>query len=219
MGWPLLMNSEEREVVGQIIQSYENPVVVELGAYHGEEGPIFESLSRSPLTHVMVEADPANCAYIEDNVSYHLNGRRRLMRGAVAQTDGYVTFYPSKDSRDGATGSGSTMRPSGHLQHFPTIKFGEGIQIPAYTLDYIFVYQGLSRIDLLWVDIQGAEREMIAGAQHALAFTRWLFMEAEEIQMYHGQALKNELIAMLPGWKLERDFGFNILLRNLDYNA
>ena len=45
--------------------------------------------------------------------------------------------------------------------------------------------------------------------------TRFAFMEAEEIQMYEGQALKAELIDLMgPAWTLIGDFGYNILLRN-----
>jgi hypothetical protein len=32
--------------------------------------------------------------------------------------------------------------------------------------------------------------------------------------LYEGEALKPELIALLPGWTLLEDFGFNLLLRN-----
>jgi hypothetical protein len=55
---------------------------------------------------------------------------------------------------------------------------------------------------------------MIAGGKNALAHTRYCFMEAETVELYRGEALKPDLIALLPGWKLTDDFGYNILLRN-----
>jgi FkbM family methyltransferase len=47
------------------------------------------------------------------------------------------------------------------------------------TLDSVARETQLDRIDLLWVDIQGAERDMIAGGRHALSRTRYMMIEAE----------------------------------------
>jgi hypothetical protein len=58
---------------------------------------------------------------------------------------------------------------------------------------------------------------MIAGGQAALEQTHFLFIEAESVEMYAGQATKPELLKLLPGWKVLEDFGFNILLENGAY--
>jgi hypothetical protein len=86
--------------------------------------------------------------------------------------------------------------------------------VPCYTLDTIFRCEGLAKIDLLWVDIQGAERDMIQGGGFALAHTRYLFIEAETEELYAGEALKPELLALLGdhGFALVQDFGCNVLL-------
>ena len=89
--------------------------------------------------------------------------------------------------------------------------------VETLTLDSIFGQERLKKIDLLWVDIQGAERNMIAGGQKALSHTRYVFMEAETVELYEGEALKADLIAALPGWTLLADFGSNILLRNENF--
>ncbi len=70
------------------------------------------------------------------------------------------------------------------------------------------------KIDLLWTDIQGAERDMIAGGQGALAHTRYLMMEVEAGELYEGQALRDELITILSGWKIFADMGQNMLFCN-----
>ncbi len=76
------------------------------------------------------------------------------------------------------------------------------------------VTEQIESVDLLWVDIQGAERDMIAGGQRTLKNTRYLFIEAEEQQFYEGQAVRPELLAMLPGWEVIGEFDYNLLLRN-----
>ena len=210
------MTSEEFNAVYALMHQVENPVVVELGAYRGEDGQNFERMIRDgqTLLHIMVEPDFHNQEVIANVGHRPLGPNRRLIRGAIASQPGRRHFRFSHDSRDDSRGSGSILEPTGHLEHFPTIAFEEPAIVECFTLDQIFATEGLTKIDLLWVDIQGAEREMIMGGKEALAKTRFCFMEAEEIELYAGQALKPELIALLDGWTLIEDFGFNILLGN-----
>ncbi len=90
--------------------------------------------------------------------------------------------------------------------------------VHVYTLDAIFEREWLTKIDLLWVDIQGAERDMIAGGAKALSHTRYMFMEAETTELYEGQAMRGELLAMLPGWTLLGEFEANVLLWNDNFS-
>ena len=75
-----------------------------------------------------------------------------------------------------------------------------------------------SKIDLLWCDIQGAENLMIAGGQKALQHTRYLVMEAGTVELYEGESLRPELISMLPGWKVLREFEDNVVMQNLNFS-
>jgi len=213
---------EEFTAVQKLLQPITCPVIVELGAYRGEDSHNFERMiaAGETLLHVMVEPDWRNQAYIAQNEHRPLGSNRRLIRGAIASQPGRRHFRVSLDSRDNSRGSGSILEPTGHLEHFPTITFEDPEVVNCYTLDGIFYDEYLSKIDLLWVDIQGAEREMIMGGHDALEKTRFCFMEAEEIEMYSGQALKPELIALLEpsGWRLVQDFGFNILLENTRFD-
>ena len=215
------MTPQEFNSVHAVMHAIENPVIVELGAYRGEDSYNFERIVNCTpnLLHVMVEPDPTNYAFIEANEHRPLGGRRRLIKGAVASTGGMRTFRFSYDSRDGSRGSGSIIEPSGHLEYFPTITFAETAEVECFTLNEIFEHENIEKIDLLWVDIQGAERDMIAGGRKALAHTRYCFMEAEDVELYAGQALKPELISLMSGWKLIEDFGFNILLENEKFSA
>jgi FkbM family methyltransferase len=205
------VTSEERAAIYPALQ-VESPIVVNLGAYCGEDEPDFRALAQpNELKLIMVEPDPRNIEIIEKKP---LSENRQLIKGAIAECSCYRDFRFSYDSRDGSRGSGSLMKPTGHLKHFPTISFSEPEIVRCYTLDEIFLDSRLSKIDLLWVDIQGAERHMIEGGIWTLLFTRYCFMEAEEIELYKGQALKAELIELMKGYTLIADFGYNILLKN-----
>lgn len=215
------MNDDEYMAVRKVCSPLRQPVIVELGARTGEDEDALRRAFREPCKYVMVEADMQNCQAIMDHShSSQMSGayltiNRRLILGAVAGHNGLVTFHGSKSADDART-SGSIRRPTGHLRFFPEIEFPDELKtvVPCYTLDEIFRRELLEKIDLLWVDIQGAERDMIAGGAAALARTRYLFIEAEETELYEGEALKPELIAMLPGWNVLQDFGYNLLMRN-----
>ena len=82
-----------------------------------------------------------------------------------------------------------------------------------WSLDHLTYSLGIfGEIDMLWVDIQGAERDMIAGGQNALSRTRYLFIEAETTELYEGMALRDELLTLLPGFKVIEEFEYNLLL-------
>lgn len=200
-----------RGVLGDILQ----PVVVELGAHIGEDGPTFEAACKDGerLIHVMVEPDPYNAELIR-LLPQSATRDVRLIEAACADINGLRNFHRSY-SDDGHRASGSLLKPTGHLVYFPDIKFGFPISVRCYTLDRIFVHQGLTKIDLLYVDVQGSERMVIAGGQMALRHTRYAFMEAEpRVQLYEGEALKAELIELMEGWEMVGDFDYNVLFRN-----
>lgn len=183
------------------------PRIIEIGAHHGEDGPFLDSLGMGgPGLHIMCEPDPSNCKQIVHGQN------RKILQIAVGAIHSVRDFYPSEGVD--ATGSGSLLVPTGHLEHFPDTKFTRIINVACFTLDEIFFDYNVGHIDLIYADMQGAEAEMIRGGPHALAKTRFAFMEAEEIELYAGQTLKPDLIKMLDGWTLVEDFGANILMRN-----
>ena len=136
-----------------------------------------------------------------------------LILGAISCSDGEAAFLIS-ESPDGSHTSGSIRRPTGHYDKYPDVQFTGVAKVPAWMLDSIFAKDWLTKIDLLWADIQGAEGDMIIGGRRALERTRYLFMEVEDVEMYRGQALRSDLLGMLQGWRLVQDFGDNVLLLN-----
>ena len=187
-----------------------NPIIIELGALFGEEYAWMEKEFNPLGKYLAVEADPRNCALFRQRLPT-LN----LIEGAVAAKTGPVEFHQCDNDKDQAFGSGSIRAPKKHLEFFPWCRFDKTVTVQGYSLDDIYsnFISLTERVDLLWVDLQGAERDMIAGGTWALSRTRFMMIEAEEHEFYEGQALKPELISMLPDWEVLEDFGFNLLLR------
>lgn len=203
----------EKEKLREVLYPLRSPCIVNLGAYQGEDEEWHREACREQVHYVMVEPDVRNAQVILDNGG--ISQTRRLIIGAVAKHSGDVVFYGNALS-DAHRGSGSIRPPDEHLKFFPDIHFPEAAKtvVPAYSLDDIFKREWLSKIDLLWCDVQGAEADMIRGGQNALSHTRYLFLETETARLYSGMALKEELLGMLAGWKLIEDFRENCLLHN-----
>lgn len=214
------MSPAELRAIGQLIESFRNPVIVELGAHLGEDGKVFESLvaPSEKLRHIMVEPDPANAEVIGKRMALPSRHERILVIAAIADRSGEREFNFSWEPGD-IRGSGSLLKPTGHLARIPRVKFPRSGKVPCLSLDQLCRDEKLTSIDLLWVDIQGAEREMIKGGRNGLAMSRYCFMEAEAVELYEGQALKPELISLMEGWEVIEEFEFNILLRNLSYRG
>jgi FkbM family methyltransferase len=75
----------------------------------------------------------------------------------------------------------------------------EEIEVPVTTLDSYLARTGISHVDLLKVDVEGAEMSVFRGARDALANGRIsvIFMEAMFIPHYEGQPLFHDLVSHL----------------------
>ena len=210
-----MSTEDERKAIKAVMNCVRSPTIVDLGARLGEEEFWLREACSEEAHYVMCEADLRNCQVILDR---GINRTRRLIVGAIAGYTGSIEFHGS--IVDGNTrGSGSIRKPTLHHEIFPSVEFPASLKtlVPCYTLDHIFSREWLSKIDLLWVDIQGAERDMIAGGSRALMHTRYLFIETEDRELYEGMALKSDLMLALPGWTLLHDFGYNCLLINENF--
>lgn len=207
-----MSSQREKDAVTKILRGIDGPVIVELGAHVGEEHKWLSKLN--PSRYVMVEPDLNNWKAIADQPNIQSS---EVYLGAIAPHNGTIRFNASENNLSINRASGSIRTPTGHLKYFPEVSF-RPIAVPCWTFDFFTKLADISNIDLLWCDIQGAERDMIAGGKNALAHTRYMMIEAEpEVELYEGQALKPELLAMLPEWEVIEDFGYNVLLCNKAY--
>lgn len=206
-----MSSAAEKEAVRGILAGFgPNPMIVELGAHVGEEAEWIMPLCNQPR-YLMVEPDIRNYQRIRRYPGLD------VINCAIASYNGETVFFMSENIESNNNASGSIRMPTGHIDHFPQVTF-MAAKSPCYTLDKIAYDEHIDHIDLLWCDIQGAERDMIEGGRATLAKTRYMMIEAEpEVELYEGQALKPELIAMLPDWVVLKDFGYNLLMWNSKY--
>lgn len=203
----------EREYAVEIVSRPRGRVtnILELGAHHGHDTALLYDAALKPVKYVAVEADPRNIPLLEQRIYPR---KVEVVHAAVWDRMGELDLHLSHGE---GMGSSSVRPPLKHLEHFPDISFSGTMRVPALPLDSIALYYAITHVDLIWCDIQGAEKNMIEGAPMTLSRTAWLLTECDRIEMYEGQATRDELLDLLgPYWELVAEWpeNANLLLRN-----
>jgi FkbM family methyltransferase len=73
------------------------------------------------------------------------------------------------------------------LEKWPWVTFKSQIEVPIKRLDDWAASKSIVDIDFIWADVQGAESDLIAGAQDALSRTRFFYTEFSDEEWYEGQ--------------------------------
>lgn len=156
------------------------------------------------------------------------SSRASLSEQAVGGYDGSTQFFASfgtpaenyngELSRDWDL-SGSIRRPTEHLEKHPWIGFRNPQIVTMVTLDTFFEQKGLfdspsTIVSLIWMDVQGAEGDVILGAPKTLERTKFLYTEYSNDELYDGQPSLNKLCKLLPDFSIQRLWKNDVLFQN-----
>jgi FkbM family methyltransferase len=191
------------------------PTVFELGAADGvDTGRLFAAAMKAngavPLYYAF---EPDHRNFLRCRAA-GLPPEVRLFASAVGATNGEVALHLSSGEHDGRMWerSSSIRQPKEHLARFPWVHFDRIDRVPIVTLDWFCLCQDVAAIDFLWMDLQGAERDVVAGGTRMLPRTKFIFMERESVEMFEGQWVGDE--AILPGFGVSAAFPYDLLLYN-----
>ena len=147
----------------------------------------------------------------------------KFVPAAAGATDGVVDFYLSSgvESREGHFkqsfyGSSSIKEPDKCSVYWPDMKFRK-IQCKCYRLDTYCAERKIEKIDFIWTDVQGAERDMIEGATHTLSNTRYFYTEISDGDQYKAVGYEGAegILSLLPGkWSLVERYEHDALYKN-----
>lgn len=201
-----------REKIVEIVRSFRPPVtILELGAHDGTDTLWLAGVAGPHATYIVVEPDPRVFSVLEEAVKPL--PQVQCYEIAIANHNGEARLYLSDNDSGIVPASSSIKKPKEHLQRWPWCSFDKSISVACLTLDTLAEDLMGERIDLIWADIQGAEKEMVEGGRRTLAMTDWLYCESYDFEAYEGQALRHEFLAMLPDWDLVDQDQENVLLR------
>lgn len=164
--------------------------VLHVGAHQGQELPVYAKHKISPV--VMVEANPDLAAALRDKTAS--DAHVHLVEGAASEAEGTATFNIA--SFDQA----SSLLPMGtHKDLYPKIKFEREIEVRTLTLDAAVAESGVAPedINLLVMDIQGAELMALRGATQTLKHIDAIQTEINYSELYEGCPHISDLDAFL----------------------
>jgi FkbM family methyltransferase len=186
----------------------EASVVVDVGAYDGAVASEYLDLFPEAVCHAL-EPHPPSFRALSDLLGAH--PRARLHRLALGDTPGRGTLHTFPTS---ATNSllapvpdvGAMVGP-GHMDSF------ERVEIDVTTLDLFAEKEGLSRIDILKLDVQGAEVLALRGAERLLRARAigLVVTEVDFVEVYRGQAFYHDVATTLQdvGYRLYDFYNFH----------
>jgi FkbM family methyltransferase len=150
------------------------------------------------------ECNPDTLPLLHSNISAH--PRVHCVEAAVSDETGTVQFFKIDTTRtqtshaDGNPGASSLFVANGE---YPFEKYAqEPVSVQAITLDAFCEKMGIGQVDVIWMDLQGAELKALQGFERHLRKTRYIQVELTHFEIYRGQPLFSDVDRFL----LERGF-------------
>ena len=192
--------------LNNILPSVANPVIVEIGAHIGTDTAKIARLLQQPFTYLAVEPDNRNFEGLQKVCSeYGIT----LIPVVVSNKSGLVNFWQATTKSD----FNSLKKPIRNTTRPKDTEF-KSIKVQSFTLDKLVELYQLPKVDLLWMDVQGAELEVIGGATEILKKTHYLYTECQEGRYERQPGFAKIMMALGGVWKIVYKDPANVLLRN-----
>lgn len=198
-------------------------VICDIGACEGEDSVRYARLF--PRARIFAfEPLPANQALVRANLARYAVTQAELEPLALSDRAGEATFHVSSGRPPAlfaganwnyGNKSSSLLAPAGAGPMHGWLEFKETITVPTDTLDAFCARRGLTRIDFIQMDVQGAEQLVLRGATRMLPRITAVWLEVSRKENYRGQPLDTELarfmhahgFALAQSLYLENDTG------------
>lgn len=174
----------------------ENSIIIEAGAYDGYHTKLLSSLAYHGMVYSF-EPFPKMLNIAKKNLKGIKN--IRLYPYALSKFNGVTEFYLSEGDAEGEyLGSSSILPPSDQMKvYFPKIEFKKKIFVKCITLDEFTKKHNIKKIDFIWLDLQGAELEVLKASPETLSITKLIKTEVSNKEIYAGSAVTQDLIEFM----------------------
>lgn len=214
------MSDEIHPILRTLFSRDTTAVFLEIGCHYGHDS--MQLRTSFPNARIICfEPDPRNIyTFKRSGVHKHVE----LIEAAVSDTDGTTTMYlsggrpaqvPKNAEPVGWTASSSIKKPDQVTKIYPWMNFTQTAKVTTTRLDTFCAQNNIDQIGFIWADVQGAEAEVLAGGQGALAKTKYLFTEFGFQRLYEGELGPDDILARLPGkWDIMGRWTYDMLLKN-----
>ncbi|MCC5841384.1 MAG: FkbM family methyltransferase [Opitutales bacterium] len=178
-----------------------DPVVLEAGAHNGNNTAEIALFWPEALIHAF-EPVPSIQAKLAEKTQPFGN-RIKIYPVGLGSEEGTLKMNLS-GGEDADTQSSSFLRPleAAQKKEFSFLRFERSISVPVTTIDSWALHQGVEKIDLLWLDLQGYELNALRAGERMLKKATALHLEVSLVQLYEGAPLYSDIV----DWLLKRGF-------------
>jgi FkbM family methyltransferase len=136
-------------------------IIIDCGAYIGLYSIISSKLSGNDGKIISIEPNPSVFEHLRRNIQLNKIENSILLNIALADREGEMEFFIPKVSA-----AGSTF----YLEHLSLQKVAEfnKMVVKTMTLDKLILMENLNRVNIVKIDVEGAELLVLRGAQNAL---------------------------------------------------
>jgi FkbM family methyltransferase len=187
----------KRRQVLDIVQTYlsSNPLIVEAGAFLGHDTIKMATRWPQGVVHTFEPIPPVFQELVTRTTQFP---NIRCHERALSTVTGVLPLHVSyKPTRTNWPTQASSLHAPFKRNEWSPIQFPHTIQVPTVTLpDWMHQHQ-ISKIDLLWLDLQGHELAVLQGAVDVLPQVQVIHTEVYFDQAYHNQPTHTEVVNWL----------------------
>lgn len=156
-----------------------NPIIIDCGAHIG-----IDTIQLSKSSGSKIYAfEPVNEIYqqLVENTKNYPN--ITCFKIALSATDGEADMYISSGDSDG---SSSLLKPKEHIRDHPEVYFDNVTKVKCSTIDSWASENNVANVDMLWLDMQGAEQRMLMASTKILDKVKVIHTEVSLHETYEG---------------------------------
>lgn len=178
-----------------IIDKTKEYIIFDIGARDCQQS--IEFYKQFPNAQIYAfECNPNTLPLCRGNIKPYAD-RITLIEGAVCDYDGQITFYPINQQKtqtswtDGNPGASSLFKSNGQYTVEKYVQ--DEIQTNCHRLDTIMRNLVLPRVDIIWMDLQGAELLALKGLGDFIGNVQYIYTEVSHKAIYENQVMFAEL--------------------------
>jgi FkbM family methyltransferase len=201
-----------RKILSEYLSVEEIESIWEIGSRDGQDGKAMGEAFGSPIV-ISFEPNPDTFEMVQ-KVASKSNGKMIAKNLALSDIDGLVTFFKIDTEKtkttwgDGNPGASSMFPTNGEYDIEDYIQIP--IEVSSVRGDSFIDLSEISPPDLIWMDVQGAEKLVLEGFGSYLVEVDAIYAELSLRSIYAGQALAYEVVELLSKnfcWHSNLSFG------------
>jgi FkbM family methyltransferase len=171
-------------------------VILEAGASDGVD--TLKLASYFP-NHIVLALEPVQEQFIETARTTSSFSNVRTFNLALSSQSGMAKIHIGKSGAGlSGMGSSSLLKPKEHLLEFPEIDFSEIRSVETVTLEDFSNSHNVKFIDLLWLDVQGAELSvLLQNSGFVKRIVRAIHLEISRKELYEGAPIYKDVVGAL----------------------